>query len=346
MTKNGLPETVRRLDDEIVLSDTDGAEDKQDIYLGIDIGGTNTKFGFIAESEPVRDISEFSTDADKSFDSFLSRLENGVSDIYQELEDRYDLRGIGIGAPNANYWTGYIEEPSNLSWGTVDILTAVEKMFGVPVVVTNDANAAAMGEKYFGAARHLDDFLLLTLGTGLGGGIVSNGRLIHGKNSFAGEIGHMVIQAGGRLCGCGRRGCLEGYVSATGIKRTLCELMSIYNRKTTLSSVPYDELRPEMITEAARKGDQLARQCFEETGAIFGRALADLVALLNPEAIILAGGLAHAGDLILDPVRRHLEANVLKIYRGQTHVLISPLLDKNLAVLGATALIREKTEAV
>ncbi len=333
---------VHTADHENDSLDTNLLMTEQDIFLGVDIGGTNTKFGFVDDSGKSFEIASFATRAERPFPDFIGRLAKHVSEGVEKLSEKYILRGIGIGAPNANYLTGKIEEASNLSWGTVDVVSEVSKYFKVPIVITNDANAAAMGEKKFGSARDLDNFIVLTLGTGLGGGIFINGQLVHGAGGHAGEIGHTIVQPDGRQCGCGRRGCLETYVSATGIRRTVFELLSDRMTPSTLRGISFEQLSAEDISRAAQTGDKIAQLAFEQTGRILGMKLADFVAYSNPQAIIFTGGLTNAGELLLKPVKRYMEEFLLKIYQGKTAVFISKLREKNLAVLGACALVMEK----
>jgi glucokinase len=315
------------------------------VYLGIDIGGTNTKIGLVNKRGKNAQMISFATDAHLSFSVFVDKLVRKIKDDLLYAHDQGELQGIGIGAPNANHWTGMIENPSNLSWGTVDLVTPLSEIFNVPASMTNDANAAAMGEKYFGAAKKMSDFILLTLGTGLGSGIMINNSIIYGAGGHAGEIGHMVVRPDGRQCGCGRRGCLETYVSAPGIRRTVFELLSEYNEPSILRNISFSALRAEDITDAAQQGDKIALLAFEKTGEILGLKLADVVALMNPEAIILAGGLAQAGELLLKPVQNHLEKNLLSIFRGQTKLIQSVIPEGKLAVMGAGAMVMEKVES-
>ncbi len=317
----------------------------ENVYLGIDIGGTNTKIGLVNTSGKIIKMISFTTDAHLPFAVFLDNLVSRVKNDLVKMHPETDIQGIGIGAPNANHWTGMIETPSNLSWGTVDIVTPLGKVFDVPVSLTNDANAAAMGEKYFGAAKNMNNFILLTLGTGLGSGIMINNSVIYGAGGHAGEIGHMAARPDGRQCGCGRRGCLETYVSAPGIRRTVSELLSEYKQESVLQNVSFAELSAEDITNAARQRDKIALLAFEQTGEILGLKLSDVVALINPEAIILAGGLAQAGEFLLKPVQNHLEKNLLSIFRGQTKLILSVVPPGELAVMGTSAMIMEKIES-
>jgi glucokinase len=250
------------------------------------------------------------------------------------------IRGIGIGAPNANYYRGTVENPPNLNWkGVVDVSALVRKYYDLPVAVTNDANAAALGEMLYGAAKGMKDFIVITLGTGLGSGIVSRGELVYGADGFAGEIGHTIVDPQGRECGCGQRGHLETYASATGICRTVSELVSLRRTESELRSIAPRDLTSRMIAVAADRGDEIAKEAFEITGRILGMKLADSVAHLSPEAIILFGGLAAAGPLIFDPTKRSLEEHLLPIYRNKVKLLPSGLKEGDTAVLGASALI-------
>jgi glucokinase len=322
-------------------NETRKSQNVQGVFLGIDIGGTDTKIGLINKEGKNLVMARFATQANRAFPEFIENLKDKINQDLLAHHPDARLKGIGIGAPNANYWTGKIEDASNLSWETVDVVSALKKEYDLPVVITNDANAAAMGEKYFGAAQEMENFIVLTLGTGLGSGIMINRSIVYGAGGHAGEIGHMVVDPDGRQCGCGRRGCLETYVSASGIKRTVFELISEYTEPSRLRDISFNDLTAEEISDAAADNDPIALKAFERTGRILGMKLADVVALINPEAIILAGGLAKAGNLILEPVQRHLEKNLLRIFRGKTKVLLSQLVEGNLAILGAGALIMQ-----
>jgi glucokinase len=252
----------------------------------------------------------------------------------------YHLRGVGIGAPNGNYYNGTIEFAPNLLWkGVINLSQLFQNVFGIPSVVTNDANAAAMGEMLYGGAKEMKNFIMITLGTGLGSGIVANGQLIYGHDGFAGELGHVIVDPNGRKCGCGRRGCLETYVSVTGIERTVFEMLGKETESSKLRNYSFNELDAIMISKAAMDGDKLAKKAFEETGRILGLKLADAMAHTSPEAIFLFGGLAGAGDLILKPTQKYFEKYLLPVYRGKTTIRLSALQGKNIAVLGAAALM-------
>jgi glucokinase len=309
------------------------------VVLGVDIGGTNTKFGYVDRAGNCLASASIPTYAEQSPEKFFARLHENSKSLLLALPEKAQLIGIGIGAPNANYYKGTIEHPPNLGWGYVDVRAQLARYSDLPTAITNDANAAALGEMLFGAAQGMKDFIVITLGTGLGSGIVSNGALIYGADGFAGEIGHTIVDVKGRECGCGRRGCLETYCSATGLCRTVQEILSTSNEPSTLRSIKSGELTAEMVSEAAHQGDRLALQAFEYTGRILGLKLSDSVAHLSPEAIILVGGLTAAGDLIFAPTRRSLEEHLFPIFRNKVKLLPSTLIKGNTAVLGAAALI-------
>ncbi|MFN3873369.1 MAG: ROK family protein, partial [Ignavibacterium sp.] len=280
---------------------------KNNLVLGVDIGGTNTVFGLVDKIGNIYLISSIPTEADKSAENLFSRLFEKFHQLSEDAEEEFELAGIGIGAPNANYYKGTVENPPNLNWGFVDIINLIKKFSDVPVALTNDANAAALGEMYYGTAKGMKDFIVITLGTGLGSGIVVNGNLVYGHDGFAGEIGHTIFDPNGRQCGCGRKGCLETYTSAPGIKRTVMELIAKTNFKSRLRSISYENLDAKIITELALNGDELAIEAFDFTAKVLGIKLADAVAHTSPEAIILFGGLANAGDLLLIPTKKYLE---------------------------------------
>jgi glucokinase len=311
-----------------------------DVTLGVDVGGTNTALGFVDRNGKCVIESSIPTNAHEPAETLVARLDARIKEMLVPLADRYQLKGIGIGAPNANYYRGTVESPPNLQWqGVVNLVSLFKKYYDLPVAVTNDANAAALGEMLYGAARGMTEFIVITLGTGLGSGIVTHGELVYGADGFAGEIGHTVVDPKGRECGCGRRGCLETYASATGICRTVSELLADRRAESELRGIAPRDLTAKMIAEAAARGDRIAREAFEYTGRILGMKLADSVAHMSPEAIILFGGLANSGPLIFEPTRRHLEASLLNIFKNKVKVLPSALQEGNTAVLGASALI-------
>ncbi|MBK6913180.1 MAG: ROK family protein [Ignavibacteriales bacterium] len=312
---------------------------KQKVVLGIDIGGTNTAFGFVDPEGKLLVEFSFPTHSQESAEKLFSRLHPEVKKLFSSLENNYQLVGIGVGAPNANYYKGTVELPPNLNWGTVNIVELCEKYFSVPCAITNDANAAAIGELKFGAGKGLKDFIVITLGTGVGSGIIVNGELVYGHDGFAGEIGHTIYDVGGRQCGCGRKGCLETYASASGIKRTVFELLADTNYQSLLSEISFDELNSKMISDAALKGDKIALMAFDLTAKILGIKLADAVAHTSPEAIIIFGGLANAGGLILEPTKKYMEEYMLNIFKDKVKILPSGLKNGNAAILGSAALI-------
>lgn len=312
---------------------------KIEMVLGIDVGGTNTVFGFVDKAGNCIMQESISTNAQEPAEKLFERLFAKVTEMETKAGEGYKVVGIGIGAPNANYYKGTVELPPNLNWGTVDIINIVRGYRNVPAAITNDANAAAIGEMQFGAAKGMKDFIVITLGTGLGSGVVVNGQMVYGHDGFAGELGHVIVAPGGRECGCGRKGCLEAYASASGIKRTVYELLCDDNDPSILRSIPFDKLTAKDIYDAAVKDDLIAIKAFEYTGEILGEALANFVAFTSPEAIILFGGLAAAGEVLFTPTRYSMEENMLNIFKGKTKLLPSALTDGNTAVLGAAALM-------
>ncbi len=316
----------------------------KEVVLGIDVGGTFTKFGFIDRTGVCIADESLQTHAENPADDLFDRLFEKSNLIFQNIMDRYKLAGIGIGAPNANYYKGTVELPPNLNWGVVDIISLVKKYHNVPAAITNDANAAAIGEMKFGAAKGMKDFIVITLGTGLGSGIVANGELIYGADGFAGEIGHTIYDPNGRQCGCGRKGCLETYASASGIKRTIFELLCNSIEDSVLRRINFIDLDAKMISDAANAGDKIALEAFDFTAKVLGLKLADSVAHLSPQAIILFGGLASAGDLLFKPFNKYFEESLLPIFRNKVQILPSGLTTGNTAVLGAAALIWNKLD--
>ncbi len=311
-----------------------------EVVLGIDIGGTFTKVGLVDRKGQIHFEDQVNTRKYDTIEAFIEALYLHIQENMKQFGDTYQIAGIGVGAPNGNYYTGNIEDAPNLAWkGKIEFVKLMEARFGVPAVVTNDANAAALGEMLFGDASDHQNFIMITLGTGLGSGLVVNGNLIYGHDGFAGELGHVRAVDNGRQCGCGKRGCLETYVSATGIKRTIFELLAEENVESDFRKIPFKKLKPKLITTMAQEGDPIAIKAFERTGFLLGRSLADSVAHISPSRIFLFGGLARAGKWIIDPTRRSMEDHLLPIYRGKIEIVPSALLDRNIAVLGAAALI-------
>jgi glucokinase len=316
------------------------------VVLGIDIGGTNSKFGYVDREGNCLASSSIPTHAHQPAESFFKRLHESTEALFCNLASECELAGIGIGAPNGNFYKGTIENPPNLAWGFVDVRAELAKYYNVPVAVTNDANAAALGEMLFGAAQGMKNFIVITLGTGLGSGIVANGELIYGADGFAGEIGHTTVDPNGRECGCGKRGCLETYCSATGLCRTMREFLCNTLEPSELRNMSQEKITARKICEAALRGDHLALQAFEACGNILGLKLADSVAHLSPEAIIFFGGLASAGDLIFNPTRRSLENHLFPVFRNKVKLLPSKLTEDNPAILGASALIWKTLDTI
>jgi glucokinase len=310
------------------------------LVAGIDIGGTNSVFGLVDRKGNCIAKGSIPTAQLKTAESLVKEISRAI----KGFSEGYEVLGAGIGAPSANYHNGSIEHAANLQWkGIVPLARMFQRMMKIPVVLTNDANAGALGEMIFGGAKNMKDFIFITLGTGLGSGIVVDGRVVYGHDGFAGEIGHTCAIPGGRACGCGRKGCLETYVSATGIKRTINEWIEA-GKTTSLAKFPAKDISAERIYNEALNGDQVAREAFEFTGEILGRVLADSVAYTSPEAIFLFGGLANAGDLIFKPTIEHFEANLLRLYQGKVKILQSGLFENNAAILGAAALIWDELE--
>jgi glucokinase len=316
-----------------------------EVVLGIDIGGTFTKIGLVDRSGSIHFEDEISTRGYDTIEEFIDALHAHVMNSLEQINIPILLLGIGVGAPNGNYYKGTIENAPNLAWkGKIDFVKLMENQFHLPILVTNDANAAALGEMLFGNAKNLKNFVMITLGTGLGSGLVVNGDIIYGHDGFAGELGHVLVYDDGRQCGCGKRGCLEAYVSAPGIKRTVFELMAEETMDSALRDIPFASLKPKTITELAESGDPIAIKAFEITGYLLGRALADTVAHISPHSIFLFGGLAKAGKWIIEPAKKSMEEHLLPIFRNKIDIVPSALLDKNIAVLGAAALIWKKLD--
>lgn len=308
--------------------------------VGIDIGGTNTVFGLVDARGTVIASSSIKTLKHASVNEYIDELYTEITRMLIANDAVDKVHGIGIGAPNANYYTGMIEKLVNIPWPTpLPLAQMVSDKFGIPVAITNDANAAAIGEMTYGAARGLKDFIMITLGTGVGSGIVINGQLVYGHDGFAGELGHVIMKRNnGRLCGCGRTGCLEAYCSATGVARTAREFLELKADESLLRSIPIDAITSKDVYDAAVKGDKMAQEIFEYTGNILGEAFADFTVFSSPEAIILFGGLAKSGDLLMRPIKESMEKHMMPMFKGKVKVLISELKEADAAVLGASAL--------
>ena len=311
------------------------------LAIGIDVGGTGTKFGIVDKLGNVLYSSSISTKKHTEIDTFITDLHDNLTPLIEQAGGMGRIKGIGVGAPNGNYYTGTIEYAPNLPWrGIISLAKLLEDEFKTPVVLTNDANAAALGEMMYGAAQGMNDFITITLGTGVGSGIVANGQLIYGHDGFAGELGHNVIIPDGRLHqGTGKKGSLESYASATGVRVTALELLEKSKEPSLLRSFTPKELDSKKVFEAAIAGDKLAKEVFEFTGKILGMALANFVMFSSPEAIILFGGLTKAGELLLKPTRESMENNLIKIFQNKVKILVSHLKESDAAILGASALV-------
>jgi glucokinase len=308
------------------------------VVAGIDIGGTNTLFGLVDIKGRVLAESSLKTTDYPLINDFVQALVTAIKLLSSKKE--YELIGIGIGAPDANYHRGTIEHAPNLAWkGIVPLADLIQSKIKVPVVITNDAKAAAMGEMIFGGAKRMKDFIVLTLGTGLGSGIVINGKIVYGHTGFAGELGHMTVVPGGRDCGCGRKGCLETYASATGLVRTTLELMSEMREESPLRDILPSKLTSKIIAEAAAKKDPIAVKAMNKTAEILGFGIINAMVFSSPEAIFLFGGLAQSGELLFAPVRKYIEKNNYVLFKNTVKILPSGIPESNAAVMGAAALI-------
>lgn len=310
--------------------------------IGIDMGGTNTVFGVVDARGNVLSKSAVKTSTHTDVNLYINDLYDELIKLIDEVGGKDKIKGIGVGAPNGNYYTGRIEFAPNLPWkGQIPFAELMTAKFGIPTALTNDANAAAIGEMTYGAARGMKHFIMITLGTGVGSGIVIDGKLVYGHDGFAGELGHTTAVRNGRVCGCGKSGCLETYASATGVARTAREILELRKEPSSLRNIPTDIITSKDVYEAAIEGDAIALEIFEYTGKILGEALADFIAFSAPEAIVLFGGLTKSGDLILKPIVEHMNANVLPLWRDKVKVMFSELKEADAAILGASALAWE-----
>jgi glucokinase len=316
----------------------------QPLAIGIDIGGTGTKFGIVDRDGNVLFSGEMSTKKHKEIEGFIDELHGHLGELIEKAGGIGRIRGIGVGAPNGNFYTGTIEYAPNLPWsGIIPIAKMMSDKFQLPVTLTNDANAAAIGEMMYGAAKGMRDFIMITLGTGVGSGIVANGQLIYGHDGFAGELGHTVVIPDGRMHqGTGKRGSLESYASATGVRLTALEMLENSTEDSLLRAADKGTLDSKVVYDAAIKGDKLALEIFEFTGKILGMALANAIMFSSPEAIILFGGLTKSGDLILKPTRKHMEENLIQVFQNKVKILVSHLKESDAAILGASALAWDK----
>lgn len=310
----------------------------KEVVAGVDIGGTNTVFGLVDRDGIIVAENKLCTTSYPEIEDFVSVLTNSIQRLVSSA-DNIKLTGVGIGAPNANYHKGTIELATNLAWkGIVPFSALIKERINLPVTITNDANAAAMGEMIFGGAKKIKDFIILTLGTGLGSGIVVNSELVYGHTGFAGELGHTIVVPGGRDCGCGRQGCLETYGSASGLVRTVLYMLSEMKEESSLREIIPSELSSKQIAEAAENGDIIALEAFDYTAEMLAFGIINAVVFSSPEAIFLFGGLAKAGDLLFNPVRKYVDLNIMPIFKGTVKILPSDIPENNAAVLGAAAL--------
>ncbi len=310
--------------------------------IGLDLGGTNSVFGIVDSRGEIKATTAIKTQGFDTVDDYVDASVNALQVIIEQVGGIDNIKAMGIGAPNGNYYNGTIEFAPNLSWGH-DGVVPLAKMFsdrlGIPVALTNDANAAAIGEMTYGVARGMKNFIMITLGTGVGSGIVINGQLVYGCDGFAGELGHVIMRrTNGRPCGCGRFGCLETYCSATGVARSARELIDTTDTPSLLREMKAEDITSLDVSIAANKGDKLALEVYEFTGRMLGEACADFAAFSSPEAFIFFGGLTKAGDLIMDPIKKSYNEKVLKIFQGKAKFLISGLDGSSAAVLGASAI--------
>lgn len=319
-------------------------QEQKPFVIGLDLGGTNSVFGIVDQRGQVLATNSIKTQAYKNVEDFVDAGIEALKPIVAKVGGLAQIKAMGIGAPNGNYYSGTIEFAPNLPWGH-DGVVPLAKMFsdkleGLPVALTNDANAAAIGEMQYGVARGMKNFIMITLGTGVGSGIVINGQVVYGCDGFAGELGHVTMVRGeeGRLCGCGRKGCLETYCSATGVARTAREFLQKSAEPSMLREINPDEITSLDVAIAAGKGDKMALEIFEFTGEMLGAACADFASFSSPEAFVFFGGLTKAGDLIMNPIKKSYEKHVMKIFNDKAKFLVSSLDDAAAAVLGASAI--------
>ncbi len=310
-----------------------------EVTIGIDIGGTNSRVGLVDKEGNVIKSQSISTTQYPVAEEFIRALDHLIVDILKPGREEYDLKGIGVGAPNANYHRGTIENAPNLPWkGIVPFKEIFQSYRNVPFALTNDANAAAIGEKMFGVAKYFENFVILTLGTGLGSGIILNGELLYGHTGFAGEMGHLIMVPGGRECGCGQQGCLETYVSATGICRTAIELLAKRKGESPLRKFKMEDLTSKHISDAAEQGDLIALEAFDKTAEMLALAIVNTMAFASLEAVVLFGGFARSGDLLMKPLSKWVDKYILVFFRNTFEILFSTVKEDHAAILGASAL--------
>lgn len=316
-------------------------QEQKPYVIGLDLGGTNSVFGIVDRRGTIVATTSVKTQEQNDVEVYVDNCCTALKKIIEEVGGIEKIQAMGIGAPDANYYTGIIDNPANLPWkGEIPLAKMFSDRLGIPVALTNDANAAAIGEMAYGAAKGMKNFIMITLGTGVGSGIVVNGQVVYGSDGFAGELGHVIVDKSSeaRSCGCGRKGCLETYCSATGVARTAKMIVSSSERPTLLRNIPLDEITSKDVAIAAGQGDEVAKEIFEYTGKILGEACADFAAFSSPEAFIFFGGLTKAGDLLMDPIKKAYDENVLFLYKNKAQMIVSELDDAGAAVLGASAL--------
>ncbi len=311
--------------------------------IGLDLGGTNSVFGIVDARGEIKATTAIKTGSYEKAEDYVAACVDALQVIIEQVGGIDKIKAMGIGAPNGNYYNGTIEFAPNLSWaknGVVPLAKLFSDSLGIPVALTNDANAAAIGEMVYGVARGMKNFIVITLGTGVGSGIVVNGQLLYGHDGFAGELGHVIMVRGkeGRSCGCGRTGCLEAYCSATGVARTAREMLAKTDRPSLLREMNPEDITSLDVSIAAGKGDKLAKEIYEFTGKMLGEACADFAAFSSPEAFIFFGGMVKAGDLIMEPIKKAYEASVMNVFKGKAQFLVSGLDGASAAVLGASAI--------
>ncbi len=312
--------------------------------VGIDVGGQTTKIGVVDSMGTVLAQTVIRTDTYTDINPYIAELAEAVNKVIKESGKEGKIRGIGVGAPNGNYYKGTIENAVNLVWGGTQVIEFAkllsDAMGGIPVALTNDANAAAVGEMTYGAVKGMKNFIMITLGTGVGSGIVVNGEVLYGHDGFAGELGHTcAVRNNGRTCNCGKTGCLETYASATGVARTAREWLELSDEPSLLRNV--DKIASKDVYDAAKEGDKLALKIFDYTGTVLGRSFADFIAFSSPEAIVLFGGLARAKEFLLQPMEDAMNANVLPLWKNKVKIVFSQLKESDAAILGASALAWE-----
>lgn len=317
------------------------------LSIGVDIGGTNTAFGLVDRTGKIYAQGSIKTQERDDIEDYICDVYKAITSAINTIGEPHEIIGMGIGAPNGNYYNGCVENAANLKWkGKLELVKLFKKHFNMPIFLTNDANAAAMGEMIYGAAQGVKNFIEITLGTGVGSGIVVNGELLYGEDGFAGELGHIIVDPNGRDCGCGRKGCLETYTSATGVVRTATQLLATRNTESELRNIANSELTAFAIAQAANRGDKIAQEVFEITGEILGKAFANFVTFTSPKAFYIFGGLAKAGEMLFNPIRQHMNANMLNMYKKNNIEVLPSQLTDDAAILGASALVVQALDKV